>query len=105
MPEIPTNFDLTLVLTAAGATVSAALIASILETLKKVPVIGPFIDDKREPGFGVLLSALLVAYTVAALGLPVDLVSLASYVVAFLGIAALASKTHDLAANVTASSG
>lgn len=103
MPEIPQNFDLTLVLTAAGATVSAALIASIIEVLKKAPVIGPWIDDTREPGFGVLLSALLVAYTVAALQLPIDLVSLASYFVAFLGIAALASKSHDLAASVTSS--
>jgi hypothetical protein len=103
MPEVPANFDLTLVLTAAGATVSAALIASIIEVLKKAPVIGQFIDDKREPGFGVLLSAGLVAYTVAALQLPVDLVSLASYFVAFLGIAALASKSHDLAAKVTSS--
>ena len=103
MPEVPANFDLTLVLTAAGATVSAALIASIIEVLKKAPVIGKFIDDKREPGFGVLLSAGLVAYTVAALSLPVDLVSLASYFVAFLGIAALASKSHDLAMTVTSS--
>jgi len=103
VPDIPQNFDLTLVLTAAGATVSAALIASIIEVLKKAPVIGKFIDDKREPGFGVLLSAGLVAYTVAALQLPVDLVSLASYFVAFLGIAALASKSHDLAATVTSS--
>jgi len=101
VPDIPQNFDLTLVLTAAGATVSAALIASIIEVLKKVPVLGKFIDDKREPGFGVLLSFGLVAYTVAALQLPVDLVSLASYFVAFLGIAALASKSHDLAATVT----
>lgn len=105
MPELPQTFDLTLVLTAAGATVSAALIASILEALKKLPVIGPFIDDKREPGFGVLLSALLVAYTVAALSLPVDLVSLFGYFVAFLGIAALASKTHDIATTVTSSGG
>jgi hypothetical protein len=101
MPEVPANFDLTLVLTAAGATVSAALIASIIEVLKKAPVIGPWIDAKREPGAGVLLSLGLVAYTVAALQLPVDLVSIAGYFVAFLGIAALASKSHDLAATVT----
>jgi len=103
VPDIPQNFDLTLVLTAAGATVSAALIASIIEVLKKAPVIGPWIDAKREPGAGVLLSFGLVAYTVAALHLPLDLVSLASYFVAFLGIAALASKSHDLAATVTSS--
>ena len=95
-----TPFDLAIVLTAAGATVAAALIASIIEVLKKTPLIGPFIDDKREPGFGVLLSGGLVAYTVVALGLPVDGVSLFSYFVAFLGIAALASKSHDLAQNV-----
>ncbi len=98
MPEqVPQNFDLTLVLTAAGATVSAALIASIIEVLKQAPVIGAWIDAKREPGLGVLLSLALVAYTVAALQLPTDLVALASYFVAFLGIAALASKSHDLA--------
>jgi len=101
VPDIPQNFDLTLVLTAAGATVSAALIASIIEVLKKAPVIGPWVDAKREPGLGVLLSLGLVAYTVAALSLPVDLVSIASYFVAFLGIAALASKAHDLAATAT----
>ncbi len=101
MPEIPANFDLSLVLTAAGATVSAALIASIIEVLKKAPFIGPWVDAKREPGLGVLLSLGLVAYTVTALSLPVDLVSIASYFVAFLGIAALASKAHDVAATVT----
>ena len=101
MPELPENFDLALVLTAAGATVSAALIASIIEVLKKAPVIGPWVDAKREPGLGVLLSLSRVAYTVAALSLPVDLVSIASYFVAFLGIAALASKSHDLASSVT----
>ena len=103
MPEVPASFDLTLVLTAAGATISAALIASVLEVAKKVPVIGPWIDAKREPGAGVVLSAGLVAYTVYALALPVDPVSLFGYFFAFLGIAALASKSHDLASSVTGS--
>ena len=103
MPELPADFDLALVLTAAGATVSAALIASLLELLKKVPVVGPFIDDKREPGFGVLFSALLVAYAVAALSLPIDGVSLFGYFLAFLGIAGLSSKAHDVASTVASS--
>ncbi len=104
MPELPANFDLAIVLTAAGATISAGLIASVIEVLKKVPVIGPIIDAKREPGAGVILSAGLVAYTVYALALPVDAVSLFGYFFAFLGIAALASKSHDLAATVTSKS-
>lgn len=105
MPDVPANFDLTIVLTAAGATVSAALIASIIEVLKQVPVIGPWIDAKREPGAGVVLSFALVAYTVYALGLSLDPVALFSYFVAFLGIAALASKAHDVAATATSSGG
>jgi len=100
VPDLST-FDLHLVLTAPGAVVSAALIASIIELLKRVPVIGPWIDAKREPGFGVLFSLALVAYAVAALALPLDLVSIFGYFLAFIGIAALASKSHDLATTVT----
>lgn len=87
-------FDLAIVLTAAGATAAAGLIATLIELAKTLPAIGPWIDAKREPGVAVLLSAVLVSYAYLVTTVP-DPVSAFGAFLAFVGIAALASKAHD----------
>lgn len=90
------DFDLAIVLTAAGATVSAALIASLIQVMKRVPTIGAFIDDKREPGVALILSVALVAYAFLATTPKLDAMNAFAAFLAWLAVAGLATKAHDV---------
>lgn len=103
-PDIdPTAFQLSLILTAAGATVAATLIAAVIELAKKLPVIGPWVDAKREPGIAVLLSFGLVIYAYFATTPNVNPVNGFAAFLAFIGVAGLATKSYDVAVSVKAS--
>lgn len=93
----PQQFDLGIVLTAAGATVAAGIIAAVIQLLKRVPSLGDALDAGREAFLAVILSALLVAYAFAAIAVPVSLTSLFMAFLAFLNIAGLAGKAYDVA--------
>lgn len=102
MPTDTQAFDLALILTAAGATVAATIIASIIELAKKLPYIGTWIDAKREPGSAVLLSALLTALAYFATVTVPDAFNAFAAFLAFLGIAGLATKAYDVGVSVKA---
>ena len=54
------DFDLAIVLTAAGATVGAGVVSSIVEVLKRIAGIGPIVS--RSPAtVAAILDGLLVA--------------------------------------------
>ncbi len=103
MPDIA-NFDFSIVLTAAGATVSAALIASVIEILKRIPALGPWVDAKHEPAVALLLSFVLVAYSYLLTTPTPDLASAGSAFIAFIGIAGLSTAVHDQVSSTTSSS-
>lgn len=97
--------DLTLavVLTAGGATASAALITGLIAMLKRLAVVGPRIDDGNEPTLAFVLSAILVAAAFASVGV----VTAASVFAAFLawyGIAQIAMGVHDTVKSAVAPS-
>jgi hypothetical protein len=98
MPEgIDTDtLTLALVLTGAGTTVAAALIASFIEVLKRVPGVSVLVS--RDPGAAATLCALvLVAYAYLATTPAPDAASGFAAFLAFVGIAGLAGKTYDVA--------
>jgi len=94
------ELDLAMILTAAGATLAAATIASVIQIAKKLPVIGAWIDAKHEPGVAVILSAVLVGYAYLATTPSIDAVNAFAAFLAWIGIAGLAGKTYDVAADV-----
>jgi hypothetical protein len=98
---MPTDVDpaiqLQTILTAAGATIAAALIAAFIQLAKRIPVLGPWIDDAHEPGVAVLLAAGLTAYAYFVTTPAIDAFNGFAAFVAFLGIAGLATKAYDVA--------
>lgn len=103
-PDIdPNQVQLALILTAAGATVAATIIAAVIELAKKIPVIGPWVDAKREPGIAVLLSFGLTALAYFGTAKVIDIASGFAAFLAFLAIAGLATKAYDVSATVKAS--
>lgn len=104
MPELdPANFDPAVLLTLAGGTIAAGIVASIIEALKRLPGVGPIIDAKREPGAATILSFLVVGYAhFTTVVDPLDPIKAFTSFVAALGVSALASKAHDLAATARA---
>lgn len=97
MPEIdPTNFDPAILLTAAGATVAAGLIASLVEALKRLPGIGAVVNANAAAvatlaSFGLVFAAYVTTQTVTPVGV-------FGAFVASLGVAAMAGKAYDVAA-------
>lgn len=96
-PLNPATFDLAIILTAAGATVAAGIIASIIQVLKRTPQVGVLLDAGREGFLATVLSGALVVYAFAALAVPINLTSLFMGFLAFLNIAGLAGKAYDVA--------
>lgn len=93
----PGSLELAAVLTAAGATVAAGLIAAVIQLLKYLPGLGRWLDDQHEALVAELLALLLVVY--AFLGttpVPTFANAFAAFL-AFVGIAALATKAYDVA--------
>lgn len=103
MPPGSEELTLQLVLTGAGVTVSATLIASVIEILKRVKPIGAWVDDDHESTLAVIFSAILVAYAELATVSPIDALSAFGAFLAWVGIAGLAGRAYDVAAAVKAS--
>ena len=95
--------DLTfaIVLTAAGATASAALITGLIAMLKQLVSIGPWIKADREPTIAFVLSAVLVTLAVATVGV-ITPASIFAGFLAWFGIAQIAMGVHDTVKSVTA---
>ena len=94
--------DLTLavVLTAAGATASAALITGLIAILKQLVVIGPWIRTDREPTLAFILSAVLVTVAVLSVGTFTPTALFAAFL-AWFGIAQIAMGVHDTVKSAT----
>jgi hypothetical protein len=94
--------DLTLavVLTAAGATASAALITGLIAILKQLVIVGPWIDAAREPTIAFVLSAVLVVLAVASVGTFTAEALFAAFL-AWFGIAQIAMGVHDTVKSAT----
>ena len=95
--------DLTfaVVLTAAGATASAALITGLIAMLKQLVSIGPWIKADREPTIAFVLSAVLVTLAIATVGV-ITPASIFAGFLAWFGIAQIAMGVHDTVKSVTA---
>ena len=94
--------DLTfaLVLTAAGATASAALITGLIAIAKQLVVIGPWINADREPTIAFILSAVLVVLAVVSAGVFTPAALFAGFL-AWFGIAQIAMGVHDTVKSAT----
>jgi hypothetical protein len=96
------DITLAVVLTASGATASAAIITGLIAMLKEIVVIGPWIGADREPTVAFVLSAVLVAAAVASVGIFTP-VSLFGAFLAWFGIAQIAMGVHDTVKRTTKS--
>jgi len=98
--------DLTfaVVLTAAGATASAALITGLIAILKQLVVIGPWIQADREPTIAFVLSAVLVTVAVVSVGAFTPAALFAAFL-AWFGIAQIAMGVHDTLKSATTGGG
>jgi hypothetical protein len=98
--------DLTfaVVLTAAGATASAAIITGTIAILKQVVVIGPWIQADREPTVAFALSAVLVSAAVISVGTLTPEGLFAAFL-AWFGIAQIAMGVHDTVKSATNGAG
>jgi len=94
--------DLTfaIVLTAAGATASAALITGLIAILKQLVFIGPWINADREPTVAFVLAAALVGVAVVSVGVFTPAALFAAFL-AWFGIAQIAMGVHDTVKNAT----
>jgi hypothetical protein len=88
------------VLTAAGATASAALITGLIAIAKQLVVIGPWIDAAREPTVAFVLSAMLVIVAVLSVGVFTPAALFAAFL-AWFGIAQIAMGVHDTVKSAT----
>lgn len=98
--------DLTfaVVLTAAGATASAALITGLIAIAKQLVIIGPWIDAAREPTVAFVLSAMLVIVAVVSVGTLTAEALFAAFL-AWFGIAQIAMGVHDTVKSATTGGG
>ena len=87
-------------LTAAGATASAALITGLIAIAKQLVVIGPWIQADREPTIAFVLSAVLVAVAVLSVGMSTPTALFAAFL-AWFGIAQIAMGVHDTVKSAT----
>jgi hypothetical protein len=94
--------DLTLavVLTAAGATASAALITGLIAIAKQLVVVGPWINADREPTVAFALSALLVTVALLSVGVLTPAALFGAFL-AWFGIAQIAMGVHDTVKGAT----
>lgn len=94
-----TDLSLAIVLTAAGATASAALITGLIAMGKALAGIGPLISG-REPTIAFVLSAVLVIAASASVGVFTPESIFAAFL-AWFGIAQIAMGVHDTVKSVT----
>jgi hypothetical protein len=82
------------VLTAAGVPIAGAILAAITQALKAIPGLGPLVD--AQPVVTVMIiSAALIAYAVAAVGVSVNPVSGFGLFLAWLAINGFSKATYD----------
>lgn len=94
------TLNLALVLTGAGVTVSAALIASVIEIAKRIPGVSAIVNANAGAA-ATVLSAALVIYAYLATVTPEPASAFAAFL-AWVGIAGMAGKTYDVAASIRA---
>ena len=94
--------DLTfaIVLTAAGATASAALIWCLIAMGKRLVGVGSWINAGNEPTIAFVLSAALVSVAVYVVGVFTPASVFAGFL-AWFGIAQIAMGVHDTVKSVT----
>ena len=98
MPDPQTANDiLAAVLTLAGGPATAALIAGVIEIVKRLPRIGALIDAGREYVLSLVLSAGIIAYAAYATSYVLDAVSGFALFLAWYGLAQLAGSAYDTA--------
>lgn len=90
------GLTLDLILTPGGVTISAAVIATIIELAKRFGGFGVWLDAGREASASIVLSLLLTAYAYLATVPAIDPTSAFNAFLAFLGIAAIAAKAYDV---------
>ena len=95
MPTGTDTLTLELILTGAGVTVAAALIASIIEILKRLPGLGAVLEGGNAGAASTLLAAVLVVYAYLATATAVDPAGAFAAFLAWVGIAGLAGKAYD----------
>jgi len=93
------EFDLSMVLTAAGMTASAALIASFIEIAKHTAFFGAWLDAQRESSVAVILAALLVGYAAFATHQVIDPGSVFADFLVWIGLAKLTAAAYDSGSN------
>ena len=94
-------FTLTLaaVLTPGGVTLAATVVTAFIAVLKNAGGLGAWIDASREPAVAFLLSAVLVIVSFATYPPEQQTIEFGfSAFLAFLGIAKLSNKVHDVVA-------
>lgn len=94
------DLTFTFVLTAAGATASAALITGLIAILKQLVVVGPWINADREPTIAFVLSAVLVVLATISVGVFTPTALFAAFL-AWFGIAQIAMGVHDTVKSAT----
>lgn len=102
MPD-GTALTLALVLTAGGATASALLISGIIQLLKGLPTVGAWVGGGNEGLVAFVLSAALVifAFSGTLVG-PITAEGIFAALLAWFGIAQIATASHDTAAKLHA---
>jgi hypothetical protein len=93
----PQTFDLGIVLTAAGVPIAAAIIASVIQLAKRIPVAGPALDAGKEAIAAMVLAAVLVALAFSSVGVPLTIISVFGAFLAWVNLATFATKAYDVA--------
>src|SRR4029077_4014713 len=83
----PQTFDLGIVLTAAGVPIAAAIIASVIQLAKRIPVAGPALDAGKEAIAAMVLAAGLIALAFGSVGVPITIVSVFGAFLAWVNLA------------------
>lgn len=82
------------VLTLAGGTIAGAIIAQVIQVLKRLSP--NWLENGHEYIVNLLLSGILVVYAALATGYTFDLVSSFGLFIAWLGLAGLTAKGYDV---------
>ena len=94
------QIDFAVILTAAGATASAALITGLIAMSKRLVGIGRWINADNEPTVAFLLSAVLVVIAFWNVGEFTPATGFAAFL-AWYGIAQIAMGVHDTVRSVS----
>jgi hypothetical protein len=96
-PFDPQTVDIALVLTAAGVPIFAAVIAAVIQLMKRIPVVGPALDNGKEAVLAMVFAAVVVALGFESADVPIGIVSLFGAFLAWVNLATFATKAYDVA--------